>query len=131
MYSNTLEDTYIIAEIRLDNNGEPGEEVLASSMLSIDETTMSENWIWFNFAEPVELAPPGRQWVVFSIDYPDLVSDVVNIHYVGEDTLAEPNDYTKRMLLEWSDDEREFVKTEWEQLTYDKQFAVVLSGLEH
>lgn len=132
LYSNTLEDTYVVAEIRPDNNGEPGEEVLASSMLSIDETTMTENWIWFNFPEPVELAPPGRQWVVFRIDYPDIVSDVVNIHYVGEDTLSEPNEYTKRMLLEWDDTEREFVETTgWELMTYDKQFAVVLSGLEH
>lgn len=132
LYSNTLEDTYVVAEIRPDNNGEPGDEVLASSRLLIDETTMTENWIWFNFDEPVELAPPGRNWVVFRIDYPDIVSDVVNIHYVGEDTTSEPNDYSKRKLLEWDDDEREFVETTgWETFSYDKEFSVVLSGLEH
>jgi hypothetical protein len=132
LYSNTLEDTYVVAEIRPDNNGEPGDEVLASSRLLIDETTMTENWIWFNFEEPVELAPPGRNWVVFRIDYPDIVSDVVNIHYVGEDTTSEPNEYTMRKLLEWDDDEREFVETTgWETFTYNKEFSVVLSGLEH
>jgi len=132
LYSNTLEDTYVVAEIRPDNGGEPGDEVLASSRLSIDETTMSENWIWFNFDEPVELAPPGRHWVVFRIDYPDIVSDVVNIHYVGEDTTSEPNDYSKRLLLEWDDDARAFVETAgWETFTYNKEFSVVLSGLEH
>ncbi len=131
LYSNTLKDTYVVAEIRSDNNGEPGDEILASSTLPIEETTMTENWIWFNFDEPVELAPPGIHWVVFRIDYSDLVSDVVNIHYVGEDTLSEPNDHTKRMLLEWDDDARKFVKTEWQELSYDKEFSVVLSGLEH
>jgi len=132
LYGNTLENTYVAAEIRPDNEGEPGDIILASSLIPITDTTLSYNWIWFNFDDPVGLSAGGDYWVVFRIDYPELVSDSVNIHYVGEDSLAAPNDYTKRNLLEWSDSEREYVETTgWQEMTYNKEFAVVISGLEH
>jgi len=133
LYGNTLEDTYVAAEIRPDNEGEPGDTVLATSLVPITDTTMSYNWIWFDFPDAVGLATGNNYWVVFRIDYPELVSDTVNIHYVGEDNLAPANDYTLRNLLEWSDSEREYVETEtgWQEMTYDKEFAIVISGLEH
>ena len=59
---------------------------------------------------------------------PTIVGDVINLHYVAVDNLSPPNDYTRRMSLEWSDTARVWEQTSWEALPFDKEYAVVISA---
>lgn len=132
--TQTMEGSMIVAEIRADNGGNPADNYIAVAQLPIDDITMTENWIYFNFPSTVELGT-GKYWVVFRVtqDTQDqIASDVVNVHYTfGGDTTVPGNEYTRHMVLEWDNLERRFVKTSWEPLAYDRTYSVIVSGLEH
>ncbi|MEM2908745.1 MAG: hypothetical protein QW590_01800 [Candidatus Bilamarchaeaceae archaeon] len=131
LYSNTLQNSYVVAEIRADSNGNPASSHVAKTRIPITTPTMSERWVWFNFENGVTLQP-GRYWVVFGVEQEteNIVSDVVNIHYVAEDTTVPGNNYTRKMALEWDNNKRTYVETEWQPLSYDRRYAVVLSAIE-
>jgi len=134
LYSQTMESSMVVAEIRPDNNGRPGENQLAVSMIPITETTLTPNWIYFNFPQTVTLGP-GSYWVVFRVTQEtqdQIVSDVANVHYTfGGDTTKPASSNIKKMNLQWDNSKRRFVETSWEPLAYDRTYAVVLSGIEH
>jgi hypothetical protein len=119
--------TEITVELRDDDNGNPG-SILAVSKRPINATTMTDNWINFDFDSPVSLAA-GRYWIVMRIEQSEsvnLVSDVVNVHYVG-DRNADANDYTRQMLLDVDMSSGMASETEWQPLTYDRTYSVVLT----
>ncbi len=134
LYSQTLEGSQVIVEIRADNSGEPSENYLATNAIPVTDTTMTENWIYINYPAGVELSP-GKYWVVFRVTQENeeqIVSDVVNIHYTfGGDTTVPGNDYTRKMGLEWDNPQRKYVETEWQELAYDRTYSVIISGEEH
>lgn len=134
LYSQTMEHSTVVAEIRTDDSGIPSESYLAQAQLPITDTTMSENWIYFNFPETVRLEP-GTYWVVFKVTQEtqdQIVSDVVNIHYTfSGDTTIPGDDTLKKMKLEWDNSQRKFVPTEWETLAYKRTYSVFVSGLSH
>ncbi|HID73305.1 TPA: hypothetical protein EYP38_05170 [Candidatus Micrarchaeota archaeon] len=127
--AQTLQESYVLAEIRGSEGGNPGESIIASSMVPITETTLTDNWLYLNYDVTLQ---PGKYWIVFRVakDEPTIVGDVITLHYVSVDTHAPPNDYTRRMTLEWSDTERVWEQTSWEELPFDKEYAVVISANE-
>jgi len=126
--SHTQPSSKIILEIREDNAGEIG-SIVSTNSLPIDATTLSENWIKFDYDEKVKLAP-GTYWFVLKIDQTEeisLVSDVVTVHYEIIDKQALGNDYTKAMTLAVDEKTGKASETSWEPLPYDKEFNIVLS----
>ncbi len=118
----------VVLEIREDSSGEPGKLVL-ENRISIEEPTLSENWIRFNYDDRVKLSE-GRYWVVLKVDQTEeisLVSDVVTVHYMVIDREAEGNDYTRKMLLSVDEKTGEATETSWEPLSYDREFNILLS----
>ncbi|MFH1222576.1 MAG: hypothetical protein V1492_05840 [Candidatus Micrarchaeota archaeon] len=132
LYTETLQNSYVIVELRSDNGGKPSDGVLKAATMPITKPTLSENWLWFNFADGATLQP-GKYWVVFRVNQETdgLVSDVVNVHYTAKDTTTPGNDYTRSMLLVWDKNGKAFGQTEWKTLPYDRTYAVVLSGASH
>ena len=132
LYTETLQNSYVIVELRSDNGGKPSDGVLKVATVPITKPTLSENWIWINFADGVTLQP-GKYWVVLRVNQETdgLVSDVENVHYTANDTTTPGNDYTRSMLLEWDRSGKAFGQTEWKTLPYDRTYAVVLSGAAH
>jgi hypothetical protein len=119
--------TQIVVELRDDDNGNPG-SILAVSKKPINATTMTDNWINFDFDSPQSLAA-GRYWIVLRIEQSEsvnLVSDVVNVHYTG-DKNADANDYTRQMLLDVDMASGMATQTEWQPLSYDRTYSIVLT----
>jgi len=132
LYLNTLKNSYAIVEIRGDDGGKPGSSIIATTYVPIEKITMNERWIWFNFEDDVKLTK-GKYWVVFRVDQenPAIVSDVVNIHYVGDDPTKQAGPDIKKMLLAWNDKEEKYYETTWEPLAYARTYTIVLSSQEH
>ena len=134
LHSQTMQHSMILVDIRADDGGQPSENYITVDELPITDTTLTENWIYFNFGDSIELEP-GKYWVVLRVTQEtqdQIVSDVVNLHYTFDgDTTVPGNEYTKRMRLEWDNDQRKFAKTNWEPLAYDRTYSVIVSGLEH
>ncbi len=134
LYSQTMQSSMVVAEIHPDDNGRPGENQLAVSIIPITETTLTANWIYFNFPQTVTLER-GSYWVVFRVTQEtqdQIVSDVVNIHYTfNGDTTKPASNNIKKMNLQWDNSKRRFAETSWEPLAYDRTYAVILSGVEH
>ncbi len=134
LYSQTMEHSMVVAQIVSDNAGNPGSTVLAEKQRPITDTTMSDNWLYFNFAEVAEL-DAGTYWVVFKVSQEtqdQIVSDVVNIRYTFDGDTTVPGDASNRqMKLEWDNSQRKFVATSWAPFAYKRTHAVIVSGLEH
>ncbi len=126
--SHTQPSSKIVLEIREDSGGEIG-SLVSTKTLPIDATTLSENWIKFDYEDKVKLTP-GTYWFVLKIDQTEeisLVSDVVTVHYEIIDKQALGNDYTKAMALAVDEKTGKASETFWEPLPYDKEFNIVLS----
>jgi len=134
LYSQTLAGSEVIAEIRADDNGVPSANYIAATTIPITKPTLTENWIYLNYPEGVQLSP-GRYWVVFKVmqeNDEQIVSDVVNIHYTfSGDTTIPGSDYNRKMNLVWDNSQRKYVETSWEPRAYARTYSVVLSGEEH
>lgn len=132
LYSNTLKNSYVIIELRPDDENKPGDSILATTYKPIEQITMNERWIWFNFDNAVELAE-GKYWVIFRVDQENkaLVSDVANIHYVGEDPTKPAGWSIKKMQLEWDTKQEKYIDTSWEPLSYDRTYSILISSQEH
>ncbi len=133
LYSQTLEGSEVIAEIRTDNGGKPSDNYLAISTLPITKPTMTENWIYFNYPEGVRLSS-GKYWVVFRVTQESgeqIIGDVANIHYTfSGDTTIPGSEYNKKMNLVWDNTLRKYVETSWEPRAYERTYSVIVSGKE-
>jgi hypothetical protein len=129
--SQTLDDSFLVYEIREDDGGEPAPLALYTSEISVDQTTMSQNWLYQNFGRVI--LDPGRYWVVLRVakDEPTLVGDAIHLHYSFDDKKSEPDGDTMQMTLEWSDSERRWMHTEWELPAFDKDYALVVTSQEN
>lgn len=127
----TQPGTEIVLEIRGDSGGKPG-SVVAFVKRPINVTTLSENWINFDF-EPKPSLSAGRYWIVLSIEQTEnvnLVSDKINVHYVANDKQAPGNDYTGQMLLDVDPTTGFASETQWTPLSYDRDYSIVLTGVK-
>jgi hypothetical protein len=125
----TQPGTNIIVELRSDSGGNPG-SIIASSKKAITTTTLSDNWITFDFPEKPTLNP-GKKWVVMRIEQTEdvtVISDSINIHYVSVDKQAEGNDYTRQMVLDVNKQTGVATETSWTPLSYDREYTIVLSA---
>ncbi len=129
LYTQVKPGTTITFEVRNDANGNPAGGVVASVSQPLDVATLNEKWLTFEFDEAVSLGE-GTYWLVIKVVQTDdnLVSDVVNLYYLPVDKESPGNDYTKRMRLEWDDEEESYFETSWEPLPFDKNYAVVISA---
>jgi hypothetical protein len=129
IFDKTQPGTNIVVEVNADDSGKPG-RVLASTKKPITATTLSDNWISFDFPDKPKLAP-GRKWIVVKIEQTEdvtLISDSVNVHYVSIDKQAEGNDYTRQMVLNVNKQTGVATETEWAPLSYDREYTVALSA---
>ena len=129
MQFRTMPDSEIIVEVREDDGGQPG-SIVGSSTKPITATTLSENWIKFDF-DPELTLDEGRYWMTVRVNQTEdttTLSDAVNIHYRTVDSQAEGNDYTAEMRL--SVDEKTGVATEtaWKELSYDRVYTMVIGS---
>jgi hypothetical protein len=125
----TQPGTEIVVEIRDDKGGNPG-NVISSVRRPTNVTTLSDNWITFDFEDDPALGK-GRYWIVMRVDQTEgvtVVSDKVNVHYVPVDKQAEGNDYTRQMMLEVNQQTGEASETEWTPLSYDRIYTMILTG---
>ena len=125
----TQPGTNVIIEIRNDDNGAPG-NLVASVKRPLNVTTLSENWINFDFDTKPTLSP-GTYWIVLRVEQTEnvnLVSDTINVHYVAVDKQAEGNDYTSQMLLDVSMVDGTASESEWTPLSYDRIYSIVLTS---
>lgn len=125
---HTLQDSYIVAEIRADVNNNPSDEYISKVSLPITDATMTENWLYFNLARTATLEP-GRYWVVFYVikEEPTIVGDTVNLHYIALDNTVPPDGKAKQMSLSWSDSSRNWEQSTWEHSKFKKTYSVFLS----
>ncbi|MEM3422245.1 MAG: hypothetical protein QXF70_01510 [Candidatus Bilamarchaeaceae archaeon] len=132
LYSNTLKNSYVVVEIRKDDNGVPASSSVAATYLPIEKIMMNEKWVWFNFKDSVRLAP-GTYWVVLRVDQenPNIVSDVANIHYIGDNPDKPASELVKRMVLKWNDQKQKHEETTWEPAAYDRIYSILLSSETH
>jgi hypothetical protein len=127
--AKTKPQTIIIAEMRSNVNGNPA-GLLASARRPINATTLSENWVSFDFQSKPTLQP-GRYWIIFKIEQTedvDLISDTINIRFVTADKQVEANDYTREMRLSVDRVDGVASETQWQPLTYNKTYAIVLTS---
>jgi hypothetical protein len=125
----TEKGTNILVEIRDDAGGKPG-ALVASSKKPITATTLSDNWISFDYPD-TPLLSPGKKWVVVKIEQSEsvtLISDAINIHYVPIDKQGQGNDYTRQMLLTVDKVNGVATETSWTPLSYDREYTIVLSA---
>ena len=125
----TQPGTMISVDLRDDDGGNPG-AIIATSEKPITATTLSDNWISFEFQDK-PLLSAGRKWIVLRIIQTEdvtLVSDNVNLHYVAVDKQAEGNDYTRQMVLNVNTVSGEATETEWTPLSYDRVYTMTLSA---
>jgi hypothetical protein len=57
----------------------------------------------------------------------NLVSDLIQLHYVTVDKTAPGNDHTKQMILNVDEKTGMASETSWEPLHYDKEYNIVLT----
>lgn len=127
----TLPNSNILVELRKDSGNKPG-MLVDEVRMPIDETTLSSNWMKFNFDKKVKLSP-GKYWVVMKIEQLEdtsLTSDTVTIHAVTVDKEKPGNDYTTKMSLKVDLVNGKASETEWTALPYDKNYNIVLSSGE-
>ncbi len=125
--SQTQPSTMIVMEIRKDNSGEPG-SLVTSKKLPIKDTTLTANWLKFDLDSKKKLEA-GTYWIVLKIEQTEeitLVSDVVTVHYAVIDKQIEGNDYTRRMPLDVDIKTGLASETSWEELSYDREYNIVL-----
>lgn len=130
--SSTQPGTNIIVEIRADSGGNPGSRALASVVKPITVTTLSDNWLNFEFAKPPELAR-GKYWVVLRIEQTEnvnLISDNVQLHYVPVDKQTAGNDYTRQMVLSVDEKTGYASETSWTPLSYDRVYSLTIHGVQ-
>lgn len=121
--------TVLAVDIRSDNGGNPG-AILATTERPINATTLSDNWIAFDFAQPPSLAP-GTYWVVLRVEQSEevaVVSDVVNLHYVTVDKQSPGNRYTRQMVLAVDPKTGAATETSWAPLAYDRAYSMTIHG---
>ncbi len=119
----------VLMEIRSDSGGNPG-SLVTSVRQPIRVVTQTDNWVNFDPDEPVTLSP-GRYWIVFKVEQTEevnLVSDLVQLHYVTIDKTAPGNDHTRQMLLDVDPKSGLASETQWTALPYDKEYDVVLTS---
>jgi hypothetical protein len=125
----TKPDTTVVVELREDESGAPG-DLVDSVELPISETTLTYNWIHFDFSPEASL-DEGTYWVVAKVLQPDvtaLSSDVVVLHYETIDKLSDGNDYTAQMDLSVDEKTGEATETSWEELSFDREYNIILRG---
>ncbi len=125
----TLPNSMIVAEIRENDGNEPG-DVIGGQEIDITETTLTANWIKFDFDDKVRLNP-GEYWIVVRIDQVEdttLTSDTVTIHATTIDREKPGNDYTRKMSLDVDPITGKASETSWTDLAYDKTYNIVLSS---
>lgn len=123
----TQPNTNLLVEIRKDASGEPG-SLVDSVAIPMAETTLSYNWIHFDFEQPAQLQK-GRYWIVVQVEQTEnilLVSDAVMLHYTTNDRLAEGNDYTRQMDLSIDQKTGYASETTWEPLSFDREYNIVI-----
>lgn len=130
--SRTQPGTYVIVDLRSDDQGKPG-QIIASSKKSISDTTLSDNWISFDFdSKPAVSA--GKYWVVLRIEQSEsvkIVSDTVTWHYVtNSKDLGSGNDYTRQMLLNVDEKTGFASESSWNKLAYDRVYAMTVHAAE-
>lgn len=121
--------TLIVVELRKDNGGNPG-DLVASVERPMNVSTMTDNWINFDFASKPSLAP-GRYWITVKVKQTEdvnLVSDVIQLHYVPLDKQAAGNDYTRQMKLSVNEKTGFASETQWTPLSYDRKYSIVLTS---
>lgn len=127
----TQPNTNIVVEIKSDNGGVPG-TLLGSVIKPITTTTMSDNWINFDFTSPIDVQR-GKYWVVFRIDQTEnvnLISDTIYLHYVPVDKQAAGNDYTRQMILTVDPRTGIASETSWTPLSYDRYYSMTIHGVQ-
>lgn len=129
MQSRTTPGTMIIVEIREDESGGPG-AVVGTSTKPITATTLSDNWIKFDFDPELSL-DEGRYWITVRVNQTEdtsIVSDVVSIHYRTVDSQEAGNDYTTEMRLSVDEKTGIATETQWKGLSYDRVYTIVLGS---
>ena len=125
---NIRESSKVVLEVREDSNGEPG-SLVTSKKESIETTTLSENWIRFDFEDKISLSP-GTYWVVLKVEQSEdleLTTDIVTVHYAVLDRDKEGNDYTRKMKLDVDLKTGDATETTWTPFSYDREHNIVLS----
>jgi len=123
----TEPNTNIILEVRKDSSDNPG-QLEESVTIPITDVTLNYNWVNFDFEEKANLGP-GKYWIVMKIEQTEnikLVSDKVMVHYTVVDREADGNEYTRQMMLSVDEKTGFASETEWDPLSYDKLYNVVL-----
>lgn len=121
------QSTQIEVDIANDLGGNPG-DVLASAIKPINATSLSDNWVSFDFTHTLA---PGRYWIVLKIDQSkdvSVVSDIVLMHYVTVDKNAQGNDHTRQMMLTVDENTGAASQTQWQPLPYDKEYSLTLTS---
>jgi len=125
----TQPGTLIVLELSADDGGKPGDPV-ATVEKPINATTLTDNWVNFQFAQKHPLAP-GRYWLTLKIKQTEnvnLVSDVLQVHYAAVDKQKQGNDYTREMKLGVNEKTGVATETRWQPLPYDKKYSVILTA---
>jgi len=132
LYSTNFKSSHVVVEIRPNDKDAPAESIIATTAVPFDKLTMNERWIWFNFNESVNLKK-GRYWLMFRVEQEkaEIINDIANIHYVGEDNEKKAGWYSKKMTLEWDKKEGEYKKTEWQPVNYNRVYSVLISSEAH
>jgi hypothetical protein len=129
LQSTTQPGTTLALDIRADSGGNPG-GIIATVERPLNVTTLSDNWVAFEFAQPQSLAP-GKYWAVLRVEQNEdvsLVSDVVNLHYVTVDKKSPGNDYTRQMMLSVDQKTGAASETSWAPLAYDRVYSMTIHG---
>jgi hypothetical protein len=118
----------ILLEVRKDNGAKPG-DLVGSVRNPISSVTQTDNWVNFDFDPALSLSP-GRYWLVLKVEQTEdvnLVSDLVQLHYVTVDKTASGNDHTSQMLLSVNEKTGVASESQWTPLNYDKEYNIVLT----
>jgi hypothetical protein len=119
----------ILMEIRKDNGGKPG-DIVAYVRQPIKAVTQTDNWLNFDL-DPAKTLESGRYWIVMKVEQTEdvnLVSDLVQLHYVVVDKTASGNDHTTQMLLNVDEKTGMASESSWTPLNYDKEYNIVLTA---
>jgi hypothetical protein len=127
----TQPNSHILMEIRKDKGGSPG-DIVASVRKPISTVTQTDNWINFDL-DPAQTLEAGRYWLVLKIEQTEdvnLVSDLVQLHYVIVDKTASGNDHNTQMLLNFDTKSGLASESQWTPLNYDKEYNIVLTAVK-
>jgi hypothetical protein len=125
----TKPDTKVVVELRKDSSGTPG-SLIAEAEIPIEETTLTYNWVHFDFSPEASL-DEGTVWVVAKVEQQEvtaLSSDVVVLHYETIDRLSDGNGYTAQMDLDVDEKTGIASETSWKALSFDREYNVILRG---